>query len=364
MKKIISILLGCAMLASLAGCSTSKEPSEKPPTITAGTYKAEVKSIGGPLTVEVKLDDKAIISVEVLDTNDTDGIASVAFERIADEVVKNQSVNVDTVTGATLSSIAMINAVKEAVAKGSDLSLFSKTSPYIAPVFDGKADVVIVGGGFGGLTSAISSAKEGLSVVLVETKGYTGGTGLVANGGMARTPASIENENFHTTMKSLAEQAGFKLIPTVGYEGYSVQPDEGRSPMATMVAAMENSAKKLGVTILLETTADGLLTENGTVTGITVTPANGKTYSIPAKAVVLATGGFGGNDKLVSKYLPQYSGARTSTLPGVDGAALAWIEEVDGATYNLETDANFYSINPTTGYHATNGSQDLSLIQI
>jgi uncharacterized protein with FMN-binding domain/succinate dehydrogenase/fumarate reductase flavoprotein subunit len=366
MKKIISIFLTCAMLASLAGCSSPQQSNDKlpateankKPAIVAGNYTSKVTSIGGPLTVEVTLDDSSITSVKVKDTNDTDGIASVAFERIANEVVKNQSVNVDTVSGATLSSVAMINAVKEAVSQGCDVSLFSKAAPYIAPVFDGEADVVVIGAGFGGLSAAISSANEGLSVVLAETKGYTGGTGLVANGGMARDPQSIENENFHTTMKSLSDQAGFELIASDAYEGYSVRADEGRSSMGTMVAAMEDLAEKLGVKILFETTCEGLLVEDGTVNGVKVSPLNGEPYTIPAKAVVLATGGFAGNDELVSKYLPQYSGARTSTLPGVDGAALTWIEDVDGATYNLDTDANFYSINPTTGYHATNGTSD------
>lgn len=104
MKKIISALLATAMLATLVACGNS------------GTvYTATAASYGGDLTVEVTMSEGTITKVEVTEHSDTEGIGSIAAEEIPAAMVEANTYAVDEVTGATVTSRAIISAVKEAI---------------------------------------------------------------------------------------------------------------------------------------------------------------------------------------------------------------------------------------------------------
>jgi uncharacterized protein with FMN-binding domain len=81
----------------------------------AGEYLGEGAGMGGPLTVKVKLDGSRIISVEVLSHNETPGISDRALAELPPAIVQAQSATVDAVTGATITSRAIMTAVEKAV---------------------------------------------------------------------------------------------------------------------------------------------------------------------------------------------------------------------------------------------------------
>ena len=83
----------------------------------AGTYEATVDSVGGPLSVSVRVSEDQIEEVTVTENHDTDGVCEAALERIPEQIVENQSINVDTVSGATYSSTGLRNAVILALQK-------------------------------------------------------------------------------------------------------------------------------------------------------------------------------------------------------------------------------------------------------
>lgn len=66
------------------------------------------------------------------------------------------------------------------------------------------------------------------------------------------------------------------------------------------------------------TTAEELLVEDGAVTGVVVSDSETR-YSIHAKAVLLATGGFGSNPELMKEYLPLFADGFSSANPGATG---------------------------------------------
>lgn len=104
MKKIISLLLATAMLSTLVACGDS------------GTkYTGSAESYGGTLTVEVTMKDDVITNVEVTEHTDTEGIGSIAVDEMPAKIVAANSASVDEVTGATVTSRAIINAVKQAI---------------------------------------------------------------------------------------------------------------------------------------------------------------------------------------------------------------------------------------------------------
>ncbi len=83
--------------------------------IPDGTYQGEGQGFGGKTRVEVEVKDGRLVEVRIVEHNDTAGISDVAMERIPQKMVEEQSVDVDTVGGATFSSQGIIEAVNNAL---------------------------------------------------------------------------------------------------------------------------------------------------------------------------------------------------------------------------------------------------------
>ncbi|KJF26188.1 FMN-binding protein [Clostridium aceticum] len=73
---------------------------------------------GGEIKVRVEVAEGEILSVDILEINDTPGLGDNAARRVADSIIEAQSTEVDIVSGATLSSKGLINAVEDALANG------------------------------------------------------------------------------------------------------------------------------------------------------------------------------------------------------------------------------------------------------
>ena len=104
-----------AMATSVVGCAPSTTGSNKEGTYSAGTYSGTGKGKKGNIVVNVTFSDSAIESIEVTDSKETERIAAMAFERIPQDVIELQSLNVDTTTGATLASMGLIDAIADCV---------------------------------------------------------------------------------------------------------------------------------------------------------------------------------------------------------------------------------------------------------
>jgi Na+-translocating ferredoxin:NAD+ oxidoreductase RnfG subunit len=80
-------------------------------------YIGEDRGIGGPIKVLVKMKDDKITDIEVLYHNETKGVGTNAIDTIISSIIENQTTDVDTVSGATVTSKALLNAVKNAIDK-------------------------------------------------------------------------------------------------------------------------------------------------------------------------------------------------------------------------------------------------------
>lgn len=121
MKRILSILISLSLIMTmLIGCSiTPSEVNEKANAGVnyAGTYKGSATGYHGNINVEVTLDEEGkIISIEV-DKNhgETEGIGTIPIERFPEEIVASQSLNIDSVSGATITGDALIAAIAHAL---------------------------------------------------------------------------------------------------------------------------------------------------------------------------------------------------------------------------------------------------------
>ena len=184
-KRTLSLFLAGAMVLSLAAC-TPKEPEETKTagSYTPGTYTATVSGMHGPMTVEVTVTEDRIENVNVTENVETPGLVDWPVRLIPERVVEAQSLAVDTVTGVTISSRAILNGVETAL-KGAGMDVTALKQPIEkTPAEDAEytADVIIVGGGGAGLSAAIAATDEGSSVVLIEKTGFLGGNSIVAGG--------------------------------------------------------------------------------------------------------------------------------------------------------------------------------------
>lgn len=153
---------------------------------TAGTYTAEAAGNNAPVKVAVTVSADAITAVEVVEHAETVGLSDAPIKNIPEEIVKYQSLAVDTISGATNTSVAILTAAEAAIAQaGGDVEALKAVEIVKAPAEDMEAtyDVVVLGGGGAGLTAAITAAQNGAKVILVEKSAALGGNTLIAGQG-------------------------------------------------------------------------------------------------------------------------------------------------------------------------------------
>ena len=197
-KKILTALLAGAMiLSALAGCSSTEEPApegEQPSAgeetqtpvnkYTAGTYDVEVPGHNGTISLSVTFSEDAITDIQVTHSYESAGVSDKALTDLPAAIIENQSLAVDGIVGATVSSAAVKSGVSQAVEMaGGDPAALQVPLEQPAPTeIEMTADVIIVGGGGAGLSAATAATDAGASVIIVEKEGYVGGNTMVSGG--------------------------------------------------------------------------------------------------------------------------------------------------------------------------------------
>ena len=164
MKKIVSLLLSLVMLMCLFTPAAFADS-----LYTPGTYEASVQGMGGPVTVTMEFSEDAIVSVKASGEMETKGLGDVAIEQLTETVMEKQSADVDSVTGATISSTAMLSAVADCIAQARG------TVTEQEAVTEETADVIVVGAGAAGLSAAAQAVADGASVIVLEANSFLGG---------------------------------------------------------------------------------------------------------------------------------------------------------------------------------------------
>lgn len=180
MKKRIAALALALVLLSVSAVALAAG-------FTAGTYTAGAQGNNGPVKVSVTFTESAIEKVEILEHAETKGLSDPAIEQIPEAIVTYQSLGVDTVSGATNTSNAILNAVADCVAQaGGDVEALKAVpageAEEIPVLQDTTVDVLVIGGGGAGLSAALSATQNGASVVLIEKTGALGGNTFICGG--------------------------------------------------------------------------------------------------------------------------------------------------------------------------------------
>lgn len=225
-------------------------------------------------------------------------------------------------------------------------------------------DVVVVGGGGAGLSAAIAAKEKGANVVLVEKMLMLGGNTNYATAGINAANTKLQKKLgiednaelfYNDTMKGgknvnnpelvkklTADSAniidwlterGADLSEVVFTGGQSAKrthrPAGGQAVGPVIVDALAETAEKDGIDVRTESEVTKLIKTGDKVTGVEV-KHKGETYNITAKAVVMATGGFGANAKMVAEYKPSLEGFGSTNSPAITGEGIKMVKAVGG----------------------------------
>ena len=351
-KKLVFLLLAAACVTTLLFAKGSD--------MKAGTYTETVKGMRDGLTVEVKLSKNKIESVTVKTHSETPGISDAAISAVPDAIVKQQSLTVDTVSGATMTSKGILAAVEKAISKAGGNPADFKNAPKMASAmkaknYDSKPpkkwdethDIIVVGGGFAGLAAAHSAKTNGAKdVVLIEKMPFVGGNSQI-NGGVYAAYTSKIAAQFQKEMNLPVDTAEKHIADTLkggdymgdealvknmvygspfylnmlldnglevrksltrpgghyGYRTYTTINGQG----SDIVQVQKKMVEKAGVPIMLNTKMVTIYREqpfSGKVVGIGVETKDGFKTMKASKGVILASGGFSADVPMRSRYVP------------------------------------------------------------
>ncbi len=237
-RKLMAGTLAAAMIVSSLSMSALAEGPQEIPE-SAVTASGTGTGIDGDVVVEVTADENTIYNVEVTEQNETVGIGSVAVETLPGEIVSNQTLDIEGISGATVTSTAILSAAAAALeSAGFDPASYTgsaaaedtseETTEAAAEDTTLDADVVIVGAGGAGMTAAIVAADAGKNVVLLESQAMVGGNSVRSTGGMNAAKTALQDAN------EFAESAGVEATLKNAAENYA-----DNETISTLAAAVQ-----------------------------------------------------------------------------------------------------------------------------
>lgn len=235
-----------------------------------------------------------------------------------------------------------------------------------------ELDVLIIGAGACGLCAAIQAHDKGLTVALIEKNDRPGGNSALSTGSVPAANSRFQREAgiedspeayfrdlmgiageteaeglvrrmtavSAATVEWLIDDVGcrMELITAYKHIGHSVsrlhapRSRRGQDLVDDLVAAVE----KRDIPIAVGNAARSLIVEGGRVVGAMVDTGDGNPEEVRARAVILASNGFGNNRALVERYIPEIAGAQYFGALGSDGEAMVWGEELGASLLNMQ----------------------------
>lgn len=259
------------------------------------------------------------------------------------------------------------------------------SATFAVPAFAAdQADVVVVGAGGAGLSAAVTAHNLGKKVIVLEKMTMLGGNTNRAAGGLNAAETKHQEKNgikdsiethFNDTMKGgkylnnpdlvhkLTDNAKYSVdfindlggdLTDVGMMAGATnkrthRPTGGGFVGANVVATLAKASKDKDIDVRTSANVQKLLIKDGKVTGVQYKDKAGKLRTVNAKAVVIATGGFGANQAMLVKINPKLKGFGTTNHPGATGDGIKLGENAGASTVDLEQIQTHPTVVPNNG---------------
>ena len=357
---------------------------------TPGTYTGTAHGNNGTVSVTVTVSDNAIESIELGDHHETYYMVKKPADVIPTAIIENQSLAVDLVAGATMTSRGIVNAVADALGQaGADVNTLRVAPEKTLTDATETREVLVVGAGLAGLNAAIKLKTLGVDVILVEKLDMPGGSCLFASGNIfgpmkeEDIDVCLERWLSSTQLNTLVQpsegmpnvekvekivrgsvdlvnyyenELGLDMCLTTDYTTdsadvtkYMLRPDDEYEPYSARGAqicfALEDTYLNLGGDLRYGTTAINLLSdESGAITGAVCETRDGM-LTINAQSVIMATGSITQNNEMLEKYWPLRAEDWFCTTVGatgeglemmIDKGAVMWDTWVTGSIFPAE----------------------------
>ena len=359
----------------------------------AGEYLIEVVGMN-PMEVKVILGEEAIEDIEIVSHDETEGVSEAALRDMPDRIVDKQRVDVEAVSGATYTSDAIAEAAGLAIeeaegvvdefksetadAKTDDKRDSEFTYAELPESWDETYDVVVVGGGFAGLSASYEAETQGAKTLLIDKMPVLGGNSQINGGVYASYTSKIADEMYEklnlepdTAEKHIEDTIiggdymgqeklvenfvygapyfldlmldnGLEVRESItrpgghyGYRTYSTINGVG----ADIVKVQKEILAETDAEVLLNTKMEQIyrdVDEDGRVVGIKVSTDDGMKNIKVTQGLILTTGGFSGNVEMRQQHVP----ALTEDIPttnhvGATGEGITMAQEIGANTTQM-----------------------------
>ena len=355
--RFLSLAITCAMLFLVMAVPGLAEAAD-------GVYTGVGQGNHGDVVVETTFEGGVITAVNVIEQVENPDVAGKALVDIPAAIVANNAYNVDTVTGATVTSTAIETAVAQAIeAAGGNLADYEmKAGEAVAgETVKLTCDTVVVGAGAAGMAAALASQQNGANTILVEKAANIGGVSIIAGGPMGIDSKDQQEAGVagtFTIQEVWRDWMDYNCWLCDGTLFYNLFKDSGRTvdwleengmafdfmgneqaahaegfPTYHIYADQENkmgeylalldSFTKAGGQYYLETAAYELKAENDAITGVLCRQADGTILDIDCTSVCLCTGGFAANSDMVEAEVGFHLETFTTGTQTGDGARMS-----------------------------------------
>jgi flavocytochrome c len=363
-------VIGSLGLNALSACTSDQKPSQVVQREISfsrpGTYSSVANGRNGKLTLTVTTSADAIEKI-LHESSESLSIGGQAMDLLTEDVLTNQTIAVDTITGATFTTVAYVKALQDCLEQaGGDLSELATRSSVEKPEYSTEADVVIVGAGGAGMTAALTASQEGAAVILLEKSNMLGGNTNPAFSGINVANSAIQKrlggnatiEGFkemqmnndlvrEALVDSLVNNSGetadwlvdlgveFTLNSGNDYQ-LMAESEHSRTPSTVISVLNKRIPEASGISLYKDMEATSILIdEKGNATGIVAKNKDGEEISFSGKSIILTTGGFGKNHDFMVLHNPARKNALTDEISPTTGDGLYMASRINAALVDL-----------------------------
>lgn len=232
-------------------------------------------------------------------------------------------------------------------------------------------DIIIIGAGGAGMTAALEAKASGMNPVIFEKMPVAGGNTTKSSSGMNASETKFQKEQgiedsndkfYEETLKGghntndtellryfvdhsaeaidWLDAIGIRLNNLTITGGMSEKrthrPEDGSAVGQYLVDGLVRNVEEQGIPLFVNANVKEITQQDGKVSGVKVVLNDTEEKTITAKAVIVATGGYGANPEMITQFRPDLKGYVTTNQVGSTGDGITMIEKLGGVTVDMD----------------------------